>query len=235
MHSEWVHGNLVYWDTHRSRWIDAIGPDVRKAVFNFDWLPFASADTPAGWKTTLVETGAGETTVALTEGGRLLITTDAKDNDGANLQLLGEAFKFVASQPLYFGVKFQCSEATQSDFFLGLAITDAENDCLGGVTDGVYFRKVDAATAINLVVEKNTTETAAEVAATFTKDTDWTLEFLWDGTVLRPFVNGVEGTAAVLTNLPDDEYLTVSMQFLSGADGAKTMSVDWVRAIQIAA
>jgi hypothetical protein len=231
MHSKWVHGNLVFHEGHR--WLDAIGPDVCKFLEDFVGTPFASADTPAAWTVTLVEAGAGESTVALTDGagGLLLITTDAAENDGVNMQVTKEAFKLASGKPCYFGAKFMISDATESDFIVGLCITDTT--LLGGLTDGVYFRKVDGATDVKFVIEKDSAETESAALLTAVKDTYMTLEFFFDGTNIDAYVNGVLQTRLAMTNLPDDEELTPSIAFLTGAAAAKTMTVDWIRAIQI--
>jgi hypothetical protein len=232
LNMKWVHGALVYHDGQR--WFDAFGPNVAKALEDFIGTPFSAADQMAGWLATLVEAGAGETTVALKAGadsGALVITADANEDDGANVQMLGEAFKLASGKPLYFGIKFQVSEATQSDFLLGLTITD--NDALGAVTDGIYFRKVDGSTTCNLVLEKDSAETEA-AALTVVAATDYVLEFYFDGTNVSFWVNGVEGTRPAVTNLPDDEWLSPIMHFLNGAAGAdKNLEVDWIRTIQI--
>jgi len=232
LNMKWVHGALVYHDGQR--WFDAFGPNVAKLLEDFVGTPFSAADQMAGWLATLVEAGAGETTVALKAGadaGALVITADANENDGANVQLLGEAFKLASGKPLYCGVKFQVSEATQSDFLLGLAITTT--DALGGVTDGIYFRKVDGVTTCNFVLEKASTETET-AALTVAAATDYVLEFYFDGTYADFWVNGVQGTRPAVTNLPDTEWLSPVMHFLSGAAGAgKNLEIDWIRVVQI--
>lgn len=226
--------NWIFCDSgNPQRWFDAWGPGVCKFIEDFTHTPFASADTLAAWTTTLVETGTGETTVALTAGatgGALLITTDNLENDGANLQLQGEAFQAAAGKELYFGIKFQVSEATQSDFLFGLCITDT--DLLGGMTDGIYFRKVDSSTTCNFVLETGSAETAT-TALTVAAATDYILEFYFNGVNVDFWVNGVLGTQPVTTNLPQTEYLTPSIHFLTGSGAAITCSIDWIRAIQI--
>jgi len=238
MYSKWVGGQLVFYDgTEPQRWVEAFGPDVCAFKEEFVKTAFSSADNLAAAKTTLTETGGGgDSTVALeagAAGGVLLITTDNADNDGAVIQWLGEAFQLASGKECYFGCKFKISEATQSDFLVGLAITDAENDPLGGLTDGIYFRKVDAATTLNFVLEKNATETATAYGTAIEADTWYTVEFYFDGTAVAWYVNGTEQTAPATTNLPDDEFLTPTVQFLTGTTSAITMRVDWVRAFQI--
>lgn len=228
--------NLVFYrGTDRRRWIDAFGDNVYKLVE--EWVNTPVDDTtalPTAWTNTRVQTGTGNTTfgfVAGQTGNAAIITTDDADNDGLNMQLLGEGVKLITSCPLYFGIKFTLSEATQSDFLVGVAITDT--DALGGLTDGVYFRKVDGATAVTCVIEKDSTETASSTL--LTADTSsHTLEFFFDGAgTVTPFVDGTASTALSGSNLPDDEFLTPTIHFLSGSAGAKTMTIDWVRCIQL--
>lgn len=231
--SKYIRGNVVYLDGQR--WFDALGPNVAKFVEEFVNTPFDGADAPAAFTTTLVETGGAETTVALNagaDGGTLLITTDAADNDGANIQAKGEAFKPLTYQ-LYFGARFKISEATQSDFLIGLCITDT--DLLGGMTDGIYFRKVDASTTMNFVLEKDSTETATAFGTAIAADTWYVLEFFFDGTNVDWYVNGVLQTRPAITNLPNDEHLTPSVHVLTGSAASITAEVDWIRTIQILA
>lgn len=238
LHAKRLYGNLVYYDrSTQYRWLDAIGDGVHKFIDHFVYTPFDGADSPAAYTTTLVEGGAGETTVALkdgADGGVLLITTDAAENDGANIQAKGEAFKFTGSnKQIYFGARFKISEATQSDYLLGLCITDT--DLLGGMTDGLYFRKVDGSTTMAFVLEKDSTETATNYGTAIAADTWYTLEFLWDGTNVDWWVNGVEQTRPATTNLCNDEWLTPSIHVLTGAAAAITAEADWIRAIAVSA
>lgn len=229
-----IAGNLAYFDkaAHLKRLIDAIGPDVFKFIDDFERSTLTGADALLGATVTLVEAGAGESTVAFKDapGGVLLITTDANDNDGVNIQWGPEAFKLSGFSYFYFGIRLKVSEATQSDLFAGLSVTST--DILGGVTDSIGFRKVDGATTLKALVEKDSTET--EVTAAATIGTDWiTLELVHDGQTLEAFVNGVSVGTIALTNLPNDEELRPSVHFLAGSTVAKTCEIDWIRCIQI--
>lgn len=235
LHAKRLFGNLVYYDrSNQQRWLDAIGSGVTKFVDEFVNTPFDGADTPAAYTVTLVEGGAGETTLALkggADGGTLLITTDAAENDGANIQAKGEAFKPGTTNQVYFGARFKISEATQSDFLVGLCITDT--DLLGAMTDGIYFRKIDGSTTMALVLEKDSTETSTSFGTAIAADTWYVLEFLWDGTAVNWWVDGVQQTAPAVTNLPNDEWLTPSVHVLAGTTSAITAEVDWIRAFLI--
>lgn len=227
MHARWINGNLAYWDTHQRRIVSAWGPTVCKFIDDFVNAELAAANAPLGWTVTLVN--ASTITAVDAVGGQVLLTTDALENDGVNMQLTGENFKLATGKPCYFGIKVKVSEATQSDILVGLCITNT--DLLAGMSDGAYFRKVDGATAMSFVLEKNTTETTGAVL-TVAANTFYTLEFFFDGTNVDSYVDGVLQTRLAITNLPDDEELTPSVQYLSGANGAKTATIDWIRAIQ---
>jgi prepilin-type processing-associated H-X9-DG protein len=228
-----IAGNIAYWDGHRERLVDAIGPDVVKFFDDFTLSSLAAADAPVGWTVTLVEAGAGESTITKPDGsgGHLLLTTDANEDDGINMQAAGESFGFASGQTAtYFGIRFKSGEATQSDILVGLCITDTT--LLGGLSDGVYFEKLDGGTGISFVTEKNSTETQTDSLGTLAADTWTTLEFYGDSSSVRAYIDGTL-VATHTTNICDDELLTPSIHFLSGNAAVETMTIDWVRALQI--
>ena len=223
-------GKHTYWvDYDRAATIlDVWGPNVNKVIEEFVNLPMLAAGTPAAYATTPV----GGSTTALTGdalGGHLLITTAGAENDGVNMQLLGEAFLPLAYNAVYFGIKFQISNATESDFLVGMTITSTA--ALGGVTDGIYFRKIDGSTTCNFVVETGSTETATAVL-TVVAATDYTLEWLWDGTTLKAYVDNELVATPVLTNMPTVEYMSPIIEFLTGSGDVRTMQVEWMRCFQ---
>lgn len=234
---KYIKGNLVYYsDANLIRYFDAIGPDVVKYVDDFTGGPGVDAAFDNNWTITRVEGGAGESTITRVDGvgGLARITTDAAENDGINAQLIGEAFELTTDQHLYFGA-FGCtiSDATESDFFLGLAITDT--DILGGVTDRIGFQKLDGATDLKCMIEKDSTETLSASLLTVADATSFDIEFYWNGDtgVVDFYVNGAHATAPATTNLPNDEQLRLTWQFLTGTTAAKTMDIDAIRVIQI--
>lgn len=222
--------STVWYDaTYPSRPYRLIGPDANILIEEFVSLPMLAAATPAAYTTTLVNAS----TVALYTGwlgGALLITTAGAEDDGAQIQALGEAFLPTASNQIYFGIKMRISSATESDFLVGLAITDAT--AIAGVTDGIYFRKVDGTTTCNFVVETGSTETET-AACTIAANTDVILEFWWNGVALNFYVDGVLTGTPALTNIPTTEYMTPTIAFLTGDNAAITMTVSWMRAGQV--
>jgi hypothetical protein len=181
--------------------------------------------TAADW--TVTETDAGATqALADGDGGLLLITNTAADNDLVSLQKKGESFRFASGKPLFFEARFKVSDATQSDVVIGLQITDTTPL---DVSDGVFFIKADGAATVNFLVEKNNTATTASAVATMADDTYIRLGFYYDGiSAVQYFVNGSIAGSSVTTNLPDDEDMTITIAIQNGEAVAKTMTVDYV-------
>lgn len=204
---------------------DLIVMDPTKAhVFFDDFDRYVAGD----WTITTTEAGAGSATEALTDadGGVLLITNDAADNDADFFQKVGESFLFESGKKLWFKARFKVSDATQSDFVMGLQITDTSPL---DVTDGVFFQKDDGDTNLDFHVEKNNTATSASAIATVADDTYLTVGFYYNGVdEVQYYVNDVHTGTSATTNLPDDEALTISFGIQNGEAVAKTMSVDYI-------
>jgi len=196
--------------------------------------------TAADWTITTTELGTGSATEALTPGagGQLLVTNAAGDNDHDFFQLPSEAFKFVAGKRMYFGIRLQVSDATESDFIAGLVITDTTPLAH---TDGIAFVKDDGDTNIDFTVTKDSAETESAAVGTAADDTWVTLEFYYNGKTdedgssltgskIEVFVDGSRVAGVAMTNVPDDEELTLTFGLQNGEAVAKTMTVDWVRA-----
>lgn len=202
-----------------------LDPTQLHTYFN-DFDTYAAAD----W--TVTETQAGATQ-ALTnvDGGVLLLTNSAADNDLNALQKVGESFKFESGKKLFFKAKFSVSDATQSDFVMGLQITDATPLA---VTDGVYFRKHDGDTNLDFVVVKDSTSSTATAITTVSDSTYITVGFYYNGVdevVYAASTNSNNPTVLgklATTNLPDDEELTISFAIQNGEAVAKTMSIDYI-------
>jgi len=196
-------------------------------VYANDFNEYAAGD----WTITTTEAGAGSATEAVTDkdGGALLITNAAGDNDLDNLQLAGEGFAMATGKAAWFSAKFQVNDATQTDVFFGLIIKTATDPVGTAPTDGIFFRKDDGDTDIDFVVTKDSTATTASAIATLADDTDVELAFYYDGVdTITYFVDDVRVGTSVTTNLPDDEILSVMMHIQNGEAVAKTMTVDWI-------
>ena len=200
-------------------------PDPTKWITYFnDFHEYVAGD----WTITTTEAGSGAATEAVTDvqGGGLLVTNDDADNDADFFNLKGESFKFVAGKKTFFKARFKVSDATQSDFVVGLQITDTTPLA---VSDGVYFMKDDGDASLDLHVEKNGSDTTASAISTVADDTFLIAGFYYDGkSAIKYYVDDVHLGTSVTTNLPDDEELTVSFGIQNGAAAAKTMTVDYM-------
>lgn len=180
---------------------------------------------------TITEVGTGSQALTNEAGGVLLLTTGGTENNGVNYNLKGEPFKLASGKSLWYEARVKVSEAVQSDFLVGLSITDTE--MLGGVTDGVYFRKVDGSASVAFVTEKNSTETSTAAVHTAVDATYVRLGFWFDGNgSVFAYVDGVL-VATHTTNIPDDEELTVAFHITTGEAAAKTFSVDVIDVVQV--
>lgn len=205
-----------------------VAADPTKAhVFFDDFDRYVVGD----WTITTTEAGAGSATEALTDadGGVLLVTNDAADNDADFFQKVGESFLMAAGKQAWFKARFKVSDATQSDFVMGLQITDTSPL---DATDGIYFMKDDGDANLDFYVRKDATtgSNSASAIATVVSDTYLSVAWYYDGRgSVHYYVDDVhKGTlSASSTYLPDTE-LTVSFGIQNGEAVAKTMSVDYI-------
>ncbi len=224
-----------------NRWYDAIGPGVTKYITEFQSFPYDdTTNDPTEWYPNITEAGAGVSTAVVGDivGGGLVITTAASDDDGYQMQLgvanSGEWVSLDAHTYTYFGIEFAVNDADATDTLFGICVTDT--DCLGGVTDGMYFRSVDGTGVNNFVIEKNSVESST-ATNTLTDDTYVTCEFFVDGPAgyVYAYVDGtLQATIATSdASFPNDEDLRATIELLTGDNSANTCTIKWVRLIHI--
>lgn len=205
---------------------------TRFHTFFDDFDRFAAAD----WVITKTEIGAGNAATALTDadGGVLLITNDAADNDAVFFNKAGESFLMQAGKEAWFKARFKISDAVQSDLIIGLQVTDTTP--LDAV-DGIYFMKDDGDALLDFYVRKDATtgSNSALGVATVASDTWMSVGWYYDGKgSVGYFVNDQQlgSLSASAAYLPDTE-LTVSFGVQNGEAVIKTMSVDYIFASKL--
>ncbi len=190
---------------------------------------FNDFDTYAAGDWTITEVGSGTRALTAVDGGNLLVTNAAADNDGNFFQLKVASFLFAASKQAFFRCRFKTSDATQSDLQFGLLATDTTPL---DVTDGIYFQKDDGAATIDAYVRKDATtgSNKGTAIATLVSDTFITLGFAYDGRGnTKFFVNDVLTTTldSSSTYFPD-AICNLSFGLQNGEAVAKTMTLDYV-------
>lgn len=182
------------------------------------------------WTITTTEGGGSDATEALgdADGGVLVVTNDAADNDNDFFQKKGESFKLESGKKAWFKSRFKVSDATQSDFVMGLQITDTSPLA---VSDGVYFRKDDGDALLDFVVMKDSTGTTATGVHTVVDDTYLVVGFYYNGVdAIEYYIDDAKVGTSVTTNHPDDTELTISFGIQNGEAVAKVMTVDYILA-----
>ena len=236
---KYVNGNLVFHKADNPDiWYDAIGPTVHKYYEDFNGPTVTGADNadPVGWTVTAIagDAGAGTITVANEAGGAVIITPDATENDGIEIQFNNEAWTLTAGDPLSFHARLKVLDADQMDVLVGLCITDTT--LMAGLSDGVYFLSADESAVIGGVCELDSAASTSASTATLTDVTYSELDFYYDGAgSVRFYVDGVlvdTVTETSATNICTDEALTFSIGTLTGEGTANTVTLDQIRIIQ---
>jgi hypothetical protein len=202
------------------RWLDAWG-NVDKVII----------DTYLADEWTVTATGTAPVAASLLPDAKILISSQAStDFSGDNMQILGSRFKLDAGKPVYFGARVTLSEATQSDFIVGLCGIDttltaaSSAHALNIGAGGAFFSKLDGVTACHFKTYQTTTENNTAAALTMDVAPHW-YEIIWDGAALTGRIDGVE-VAKFTTTLPT-VVLTPSIAFRKGdtAAGVYTCTV----------
>jgi hypothetical protein len=229
--SKFVNGYQVYYDEYEHRWVKAFGPAAR------EWEMRIGTDftTAIEYTVTYIDVGAGTSSFAqaITAGDRALVTTAQNENDGCQLQVVGTPFQIASNKPFYFGAKVSISDATQSDFLVGLASKDTNLIAAHAVAiadDGVYFYKLDAGTSIVAAAEKaGTVSTAAVGTAMDTSKHIYEIDF--DGTSMHFYFDGALVTT--MTSGWPTVVLSPSFALAAGEAAEKTAKIEWMRCIQL--
>lgn len=190
--------------------------------------------TAGDW--TVTETDAASTQAVNTgaRGGVLLLTHDTTTSTAVNqLQCTNETFKIQTGKKLWLKARFALTAGTMNNYgaLVGLAILDTS--AVAGVSDGFYFRKSTGSSALEMVIEKDSTESSVTMIAapgTVTA-TFYECAAYYNGKdSVEVYLNGAKvGTHTTLTNLCDDEELTVTLAAVNATAGAaNVLSVDYI-------
>jgi len=195
-------------------------------VFFDDFMETFNA-TP--WTITTVEAGSGSATEAVgdTQFGELVITNDDADNDSDFIFWDTSTFLLGSGKKAWFKSRFKVSDATQSDFVMGLQANDATPL---DTTQGVFFRSDDGDANIDFMVEKDNAGTEEAAVTTMADDTYVELAWYYNGKdAIEVWKDNVKVfTQTDLSRLPDGNTIGVSFGIQNGEAAAKVMTVDYI-------
>jgi len=185
---------------------------------------------------------SGVDTVACADevNGVLELVTEGDDDDNGELVQQCECWKLVDCYPLYAELRFKISDAEQTDFWFGL-ITGAAGFFAGPPNDYVVFKKDDGDNNLDFANATNGAGNDTDTTFDLVDDTWYRLGFHWDGdTTIRWFViqdgdfpQTVLATGTVATSIVQDEELTIGFGIQAGEAAAKTLSVDYIKCVQM--
>lgn len=205
-------------------------PDPTK---NHEYMNDFDHYVTSDWTATTVESGtAGTAAIALgnDDGGVLVITNGTTDDDSQNIQKIGESFQFETGKGTWFKTRFKINAATQSDLFIGLAITDT--DVITATSDGVYFRKDDGDTNLDFVSERDGVLAESLAVTTLSDDTYVAAGFYYDGgTNIAVYIDDVlvsNVTVDSTSDFPTNEALTLTMAVRNGDAGSEILTMDYI-------
>jgi hypothetical protein len=228
--SKYVNGCLVYYDDYEHRWIKAIGPNVR------EWEMRFGSDFTTAKEYTNTQIGTSPTTQGITAGVRAAMLSTTTEYQGAQLQVVGTPFAIASGKPLYFGCKYTLDEATQSDFLVGLAEKDTTLLATSSAhalnfAEGIIFAKLDGVTTINAIARTGSANTSTSVS-TAMDAVAHVYEFLYNGTTLSFYFDGIEVVSGIATGWPT-AVLSPSIALMSGTTTALNGLISWMRCIQL--
>jgi hypothetical protein len=206
------------------------------------------SDTQA-W-TLLDDGGTGTPVILDAAGGVLNIVTAAVDNDYTARSSVSEAFKFVAEKKLWAEIEFKVTEATvlESTWWFGLTDTlttgGMQAEAAGPLAsyDGALIWKTpETAMTVNFETSNAGTQSTLSAFATSVSGAWQRAGFYFDGkattSTIKPyFWNGTTWTAGAAQNitLSGLEEMHLVWGIKAGPTGAaETMSVDWVKCVQL--
>lgn len=199
-----------------------------------DFVDYVAGD----WTSTVTGTGTSTLSSSLV-GGNLVIANSAANGDAVFSQLKGNSFKYTSTKRLAFKARLKVDDITNAAFVIGLQETDTTPL---DTANGLAFYKAAASTTMTAATEASNTQSSVTVtgvaradglASTLANDTFFTVGFRYNprGNSVDYYFNDMMVASTVLTNAPSAN-LTVSFGVQNGTAAARTLTLDYVLAMQ---
>ena len=199
-----------------------------------DFLHDNFDEDAADWSTNVVDSGGdGAESFGLASdelNGALAIATNDAENDSYAVEQKNETYQLESGKRLWYETRLKIDDATESDLFAGLTITQSTANPTGS-TDRIGFRLDDGDANIDVISRKDSTSTKEDSGKDASDDTYVTLGFYWDGKNKAEFYVDRDKVATHNTsddNIPDDEQLGLGLEVLTGDANARTVTVDYI-------
>lgn len=139
-----------------------------------DFDDFMGTYTAGQWTVT---TSSGTTADTAGNGGLVLQSTAASNNDIQFNQRPTAKFAVVAGNQMWFAANFQGSVASASQYMIGLGTSMATM----APTAGLYFEKALAGTTLNFVIRNASVSTTIPITTAFNAAQNYGVGFYYDG------------------------------------------------------
>lgn len=209
----------------------SIEPDY---ITFFDDFTGYAMDQTNDWEV-LIDTSATATIQADTALGVCLLSSQATtDDSGVSIQN-NAIFLPASGKDIWFNARLKSSEATQSEWAVGLASAHATNpEALISTADHILFKSTDGAATIDCVSDNASTVTVhGNDIATQADDTYLELAFhVSSNTKIEYYVNKVL-VATGRTDIPNAAMGPACYHLSGSTTGTMTLSLDYIGVAQI--
>lgn len=194
---------------------------------------YAGAATFDGWTVTAI--GAGTLVLMDRVGGWLQLLCGGLENQGIQMQQLGEAFLPAANRDIHFGCSIRSNDVTENDIFIGLSTTNATL-IAAPAADLIGYWTHDGDANLDFQVQSTANAVAAvDTGVDLADDTAIELGFMVNGlTSVHTYINGAEDTTFAITGAADIPITELRLCFavLSGEAQPNTLEIDWYSIVQ---
>lgn len=163
--------------------------------------------------------------------GTCVITSNATtDDDGGSFQSIQECYQLLSGKQAWWECKFQISDATQSELYMGLSVAFATNpEAILSSANRIGFDKVDGSTRLRATATATSVSQVLDTGYDMVAATYVTVGFHWDGSGNVNFYLNRNYVGQMTSGLPTATAMALACYHLSGdANGTKTATIDYV-------
>lgn len=164
--------------------------------------------------------------------GTVVITSNTTtDDDGGSFQSIQECYQLLTGKQAWWECKFQISDATQSELYMGLSVAFATNpEAILSSANRIGFDKIDGSTRLRATSTSTAGGTqVVDVGYDMVAATYVTVGLHWDGAGKVNFFVNRQYVGQLSSGLPTATAMALASYHLSGdASGTKTCTIDYV-------